>query len=154
MAGTAITGFSLAFAHRAWITRLPVLHTADGTEFDKRKIVLYAYRHTYAQRHADAGVGIDVLRELMSHRQLDTTKQYQFRSGTLPGTDGPSGSTNLRSVRVIRPLDPRLSVIALWSLSETRCLRHPPPTTGCPAYVLITCLLRAPYSPSGRGSAP
>jgi integrase len=75
-----ITGFSLAFAHRAWITRLPVLRTADGTEFDKRKIVLYAYRHTYAQRHADAGVPIDVLRELMSHRKLDTTKQY-YRVG-------------------------------------------------------------------------
>ena len=81
-------------------------------------------------------------------------KLSQFRPGTLPGTDGPSGSRSLRSVGVIRPLDPRLSVIALWSLSETRCLRHPPPTTGCPAYVLITCLLRAPYSPSGRGSAP
>ena len=78
----------------------------------------------------------------------------QFRFGTLPGTDGPSGSTSLRSVGVIRPLDPRLSVIALWSLSETRCLRHPPPTTGRPAYVLITCLPRAPYGPSGRGSAP
>jgi hypothetical protein len=55
---------------------MPVLHTADGIEFDKRKIVLYAYRHTYAQRHADAGIGIDVLRELMSHRKRDTTKQY------------------------------------------------------------------------------
>ena len=82
------------------------------------------------------------------------TKDRQFRPGTLPGTDGPSGSANLRSVGVIRPLDPRLSVIALWSLSETRCLRHPPPTTGRPAYVLITCLPRAPYGPSGRGSAP
>jgi hypothetical protein len=30
----------------------------------------------------------------------------------------------------------------------------PPSTTGCPAYVLITCLLRTPYSPSRRGSAP
>ena len=38
--------------------------------------MLYAYRHTYAQRHADAGVGIDVLRELMDHRKLDTTKGY------------------------------------------------------------------------------
>lgn len=76
----AVTGFSLAFAHRTWITRLPVLHTIDGTELDKSKIVLYAYRHTYAQRHADAGVGIDVLRELMSHRKLDTTKQY-YRVG-------------------------------------------------------------------------
>ena len=50
--------------------------TVDGTEYDKSRIVLYAYRHTYAQRHADAGVGIDVLRELMDHRKLDTTKGY------------------------------------------------------------------------------
>ena len=78
----------------------------------------------------------------------------QSRSGTLPGTGGPSGSTNSRSVDVIRPRDPRLSVIALWSLSETRCLCHPPRTAGYLAHVLITCLLRAPYSPLGRGSAP
>jgi hypothetical protein len=59
---------------------MPVLTTSDGIEFDKDRIVLYAYRHTYAQRHADAGVPIDVLRELMSHRKLDTTKQY-YRVG-------------------------------------------------------------------------
>jgi hypothetical protein len=59
---------------------MPVLRTADGVEFDERKIVLYAYRHTYAQRHADAGVGIDVLCELMNHRKLDTSKQY-YRVG-------------------------------------------------------------------------
>jgi site-specific recombinase XerD len=47
-----------------------------AVEFDKALVVLYAYRHTYAQRHADAGVPIDVLRELMDHRKLDTTKQY------------------------------------------------------------------------------
>lgn len=56
--------------------RWRVLVTADGVEFDKRKIVLYAYRHTYAQRHADAGVGVGVLRELMGHRELDTTTGY------------------------------------------------------------------------------
>lgn len=76
----AITGFSLAFHHRSWVDRMPTLHTRDGIEFDKSKIVLYAYRHSYAQRHADAGVPIDVLRELMSHRKLDTTKQY-YRVG-------------------------------------------------------------------------
>lgn len=75
-----ITAFSLAFAHRAWVTRVPLLSTVDGAEFDKRKIVLYAYRHTYAQRHADAGVDIDVLRELMDHRKLDATKAY-YRVG-------------------------------------------------------------------------
>jgi hypothetical protein len=72
----AIAGFSLAFHQRAWVDRLPVLTTSDGVEFNKRRIVLYAYRHSYAQRHADAGVPIDVLRELMDHRKLDTTKGY------------------------------------------------------------------------------
>ncbi|GFG62525.1 hypothetical protein MKUB_00150 [Mycobacterium kubicae] len=76
----AITGFSLAFAHRTWVDRLPVLRNADGVEYDKSKVVLYAYRHSYAQRHADAGVPIEVLRELMSHRKLDTTSCY-YRIG-------------------------------------------------------------------------
>ncbi len=72
----AITAFSLSFAHRLWVSRMPALLTVDGIEYDKTRIVIYAYRHTYAQRHADAGVGIDVLRELMDHRKLDTTKGY------------------------------------------------------------------------------
>jgi integrase len=72
----AITAFTFGFAHRAWVTRMPVLRTSDGVEFDKWRIFPYAYRHTYAQRHADAGVPIDVLRELMDHRKLDTTRQY------------------------------------------------------------------------------
>jgi integrase len=76
----AITGFSLAFGHRAWVDRLPVLRTTDGIEYDKTKIVLYAYRHSYAQRHADAGVPVEVLRELMSHRKLETTSGY-YRVG-------------------------------------------------------------------------
>ena len=50
-----------------------MLHTSDGVEYDKTIIVLYAYRHSYAQRHADAGVPVEVLRELMSHRKLETT---------------------------------------------------------------------------------
>ncbi|MCA1691359.1 MAG: site-specific integrase [Actinobacteria bacterium] len=77
---SAITSFSLAFHHREWVGRLPVVRTSDGTELDKRRVVLYAYRHTYAQRHADAGVPIEVLRELMDHRKLDTTKGY-YRVG-------------------------------------------------------------------------
>lgn len=76
----AITGFSLAFAHRVWVDKLPVLRTSDGIEYDKRKIVLYAYRHSYAQRHADAGVSVEVLSELMSHRKLETTSGY-YRVG-------------------------------------------------------------------------
>jgi integrase len=76
----AIRGYNLSGIHRVWIDGLPDLRTADGAEFDKQRIFLYAYRHSYAQRHADAGVPVDVLRELMDHRNLDTTKQY-YRVG-------------------------------------------------------------------------
>src|ERR1019366_4099133 len=36
----------------------------------------YALRHSYAQRHADAGVPVDVLRELMDHLSVQTTMGY------------------------------------------------------------------------------
>jgi hypothetical protein len=36
--------------------------------------------HTYAQRHADAGVAIDVLSALLDHRTLDVTRRY-YRVG-------------------------------------------------------------------------
>lgn len=48
--------------------------------FDKSKIFPYAYRHTYAQRHSDAGVPVDVLQQLMDHEQLAPTQQY-YRAG-------------------------------------------------------------------------
>ena len=41
---------------------------------------MYACRHTYARRHAAAGVPPDVLRELLDHLHLDTTRQY-YRVG-------------------------------------------------------------------------
>ncbi|MER5383322.1 hypothetical protein ABT040_24155 [Streptomyces sp. NPDC002688] len=37
-------------------------------------------RHCYAQRHADAGVPVDVLKELMDHRLVHTTMGY-YRVG-------------------------------------------------------------------------
>ena len=40
----------------------------------------YGYRHTYAQRHADAGVPIDVLAELLDHRSYSVTRRY-YRIG-------------------------------------------------------------------------
>ena len=52
---------------------MPALTLAAGTEFDKGKIVPYSYRHTYAQRHADAGIAPDVLRDLMNHRNINAT---------------------------------------------------------------------------------
>jgi hypothetical protein len=62
------------------VTSLGELTTTDGRVFDASKIVLYAYRHTYAQRHADAGVSIDVLAQLLDHRNLNITRRY-YRIG-------------------------------------------------------------------------
>jgi integrase len=76
----AISESQLGARHRAWIDSLPPLLRADGTEYDKTRIVPYAYRHSYAQRHADAGVPIDVLGSLMNHVSLNTTKHY-YRVG-------------------------------------------------------------------------
>ena len=66
--------------HREWAGRLGPLRTRDGAEFNTTRIVPYAYRHTYAQRHADAGVPIDVLAELLDHRNLNVTRCY-YRVG-------------------------------------------------------------------------
>jgi hypothetical protein len=66
--------------HRLWANGLGVLRTRSGQEFDTTKLVPYAYRHTYAQRHADAGVPIDVLAELLDHRSYSVTRRY-YRIG-------------------------------------------------------------------------
>ena len=66
--------------HREWVASLPALRTRDGVEADKTKITPYVYRHCYAQRHADAGVPIDVLAELLDHRSYSMTRRY-YRIG-------------------------------------------------------------------------
>ncbi|MGH3304104.1 MAG: tyrosine-type recombinase/integrase, partial [Streptosporangiaceae bacterium] len=69
--------------HRTWVDALPALmirHGGTQAEFDKASVFPYAYRHTYAQRHADAGVPVDVLRELLDHDSMDTTRIY-YRIG-------------------------------------------------------------------------
>jgi integrase len=71
---------TLEARHRDWVAALPPLRTRDGVMFDTAKIVPYAYRHSYAQRHADAGVPIDVLAELLDHRSYSVTRCY-YRIG-------------------------------------------------------------------------
>jgi integrase len=66
--------------HREWVDTLSTLRTRDGAVFDKTKVIPYAWRHCYAQRHADAGVPIDVLAELLDHRNLNVTRTY-YRVG-------------------------------------------------------------------------
>ncbi|WP_433258595.1 hypothetical protein ACQPYK_24025 [Streptosporangium sp. CA-135522] len=59
-----------------WTGSLPALQLEDGREFDKTSVFLYAYRHSFAQRHADAGTSVDVLKDLMGYRSMNTTQGY------------------------------------------------------------------------------
>jgi integrase len=83
-----ISGAYLSDRHLRWLERIPPIMVRSVTEaangrrvssmipFDRSKVFLYAYRHTYAQRHADAGVPADVLRQLMDHKSIATTQIY------------------------------------------------------------------------------
>jgi integrase len=66
----------MASHHRSWVDSLPALRLEDGRGFDKAAVFLYAYRHSFAQRHADAGTPVDVLKDLMGHRSMSTTQLY------------------------------------------------------------------------------
>lgn len=67
---------------RTWVENIPTLvderldDEGNPAPYPRSEIVLYGLRHSYAQRHADAGVPVDYLRELMDHRETDTTMGY------------------------------------------------------------------------------
>lgn len=76
---------------RAWVSQLELfegwldgrggLHLlrdsgARPVRFDPARLFPLALRHTYAQRHVNAGTPVEVLRELMGHEKLDTTSGY------------------------------------------------------------------------------
>lgn len=69
-------------AIRLWADSIPVLDSAelgrDGAPlpFGRSKIFPYAFRHTFCQRYADAGIALHVLQSLMDHRSADTTAAY------------------------------------------------------------------------------
>ena len=69
--------------HRQWVNSIAYLLVttvtgADGKQheqvFDRLAVIPYAYRHSYAQRHADEGVPPDVLRDLLGHYAGDLVK--------------------------------------------------------------------------------
>jgi integrase len=72
----AMTSHTLSNRVTKWIKRIPPLLDEDGTEYGREHVYLYALRHSYAQRHADAGVPIDTLQKLMDHRTTATTQGY------------------------------------------------------------------------------
>ncbi|MFD3480593.1 hypothetical protein [Streptomyces sp. NPDC058695] len=69
-------------ALRTWVDSLPAINSdaldTDGNviPFDRSLIFPYAFRHAFAQRHADAGTAVDVLRDLMDHEDISTTMGY------------------------------------------------------------------------------
>jgi integrase len=72
-------------AHRTWVNLIAdeLVTTVAGEDgqpveqaFDRMAVVPYAYRHSYAQRHADEGVPPDVLRDLLGHDSIQTTLKY------------------------------------------------------------------------------
>ena len=77
-----LSSAAIGKAFREWMARIDIIHSdtigPDGTPlpYDKSFVVPYALRHSWAQRHADAGVPVDVLRELMDHRSVQTTMGY------------------------------------------------------------------------------
>jgi integrase len=77
-----LTTHRFARALHQWVAAIPVLHSdLPGPEgspipFDRSLIYPYAFRHSYAQRHADAGVSVEILKELMDHTDLKVTQGY------------------------------------------------------------------------------
>lgn len=67
---------------RKWADSIPVLlseefgKNGDRVPFDRSLIYPYAFRHSFCQRYADAGVRIEVLRDLMDHKSMQTTQRY------------------------------------------------------------------------------
>jgi integrase len=73
---------NVAAVIREWVASLPTLVTdtvgPDGEPlpFDRTRIYPRAFRYSYAQRHADEGTPVDVLKELMDHVDVNTTMGY------------------------------------------------------------------------------
>ncbi|WP_186001534.1 hypothetical protein [Streptomyces sp. IB201691-2A2] len=66
---------SIGYWLQAWLDQVQLVDE-HGNDFDKARVFPYAFRHTYAQLRADAGVPLDVLQVLMSDQEPSTTQVY------------------------------------------------------------------------------
>ena len=78
-----LTADTFAVEFKNWVRRIPKISSEvlgpDGSiplPFDRSLIFPYALRHSYAPRHADAGVPIDVLRDLMDPVSIQAAAGY------------------------------------------------------------------------------
>jgi integrase len=60
----AMKEMALGRVIRLWGRALEVLLDENGHAFPRDRVIAYAFRHSYAQRHADNGTPVDVLAEL------------------------------------------------------------------------------------------
>ncbi len=73
---------TLSLNLRKWVDNIPELNSdvldSEGNllPFDRSLVFPYAFRHSFAQRHADADTPLDVLKELMDHEDPKTTMGY------------------------------------------------------------------------------
>lgn len=79
--GTYLRSWSISTTIRKWVADMDLRAgeiRRDGSQtcFDRKNVFPYAFRHSYAQRHADSGTPVDVLRELMDHQSVQTTSGY------------------------------------------------------------------------------
>ncbi len=81
--GTKAIGTShLQREMRAWVEALERLdgpqrdHAGQPVPFPRERVIPYAFRHSFAQRHADAGTPVDTLKELLGHDTVRTTLGY------------------------------------------------------------------------------
>ncbi len=77
-----LTASCVGVAFRLWTQVIPNITSEllglNGAPlpFDRSLITPYVLRHSYAQRHADAGVPVDVLKDLLDHASIQTTMGY------------------------------------------------------------------------------
>ncbi|NIB31896.1 site-specific integrase [Pseudonocardia sp. MCCB 268] len=114
---------------RRWVDAIPELlddgvdHSGDRLPSDRTRIYPYAFRHAYAQRHADNGTDIDVkLRELMDHTSISTTQGYFTVSLTAAATPSPPCPPRSSTAPAPPPLQPR----------RLSCARSRSPTAAAP----------------------
>jgi hypothetical protein len=77
-----VTTAKISQVLRDWVDGLERLDSNEVDKrgnpipFDRHLVHARAFRHTYAQRHADNGTPVDVLRVLLDHRSVQTTGLY------------------------------------------------------------------------------
>lgn len=73
-----LSGAQFRRAFVAWlvVTPPPAGLSEDASAFPVENIDPYGFRHAFAQRHADSGTAIDALRDLMDHKEIETTMGY------------------------------------------------------------------------------